>query len=206
VFGEGADQLATMLAEQVSLAMANLELRELLRQQAVRDPLTDLHNRRYLEDALVRETARSQQDGKPLALAMLDIDHFKGINDSHGHEAGDAVLRGLGRILRETTRASDIIGRFGGEEFLMLMPGVTAEVAAQRAQQVLDAVHRMQVTLPSAVLDGVTLSTGLAVMPVHVANGEDLLAAADAALYEAKREGRNRVVVSHRRAKADTAA
>ncbi|MGM4988867.1 diguanylate cyclase [Tardiphaga sp. 841_E9_N1_2] len=206
VFGEGADQLATMLAEQVSLAMANLELRELLRQQAVRDPLTDLHNRRYLEDALVRETTRSQQDGKPLALAMLDIDHFKGINDSHGHEAGDAVLRGLGRILRETTRASDIIGRFGGEEFLMLMPGVTVEVAAQRAQQVLDAVHRMQVTLPSAMRDGVTLSIGLAVVPVHVAKGDDLLAAADAALYEAKREGRNRVVISHRRAKADTAA
>jgi diguanylate cyclase (GGDEF)-like protein len=115
-------------------------------------------------------------------------------------------LRGLGRILRETTRASDIIGRFGGEEFLMLMPGVTVEVAAQRAQQVLDAVHRMQVTLPTAMLDGVTLSIGLAVMPVHVAEGDDLLAAADAALYEAKREGRNRVVVSHRRAKADTAA
>lgn len=203
---EGADQLATMLAEQVSLAMANLELRELLRQQAVRDPLTDLYNRRYLEEALAQEIARGCCDGKPLALAMLDVDHFKSINDKHGHEAGDAVLRGLGRILRETTGAPDIIGRFGGEEFLMLMPGVTVEVATERAQQVQDAVRRIRVELPSGVLDGITLSIGVAVMPDHDANGDGLLAAADAALYDAKRGGRNRVVVSRRRNQAHTAA
>jgi diguanylate cyclase (GGDEF)-like protein len=210
ISGEGADQLATMLAEQVSLAIANLDLREQLRNQAVRDSLTDLHNRRYLEDALVREGARSIRDGTSLALAMLDIDHFKRINDSHGHEAGDAVLRGIGKILRETTRSSDIVGRFGGEEFLLVMSGTTLDVATERAQRVLDAVRRMQVTLPSGTLDSITLSMGLAVMPLHVTRGEDLLAAADAALYEAKRTGRNCIVVSDRSAaaavSADTAA
>jgi diguanylate cyclase (GGDEF)-like protein/PAS domain S-box-containing protein len=213
-FGDGADQLATMLAEQVSLAMANLELREQLRSQAVRDPLTDLYNRRYLEDAVGREIARSHRDGKSLALAMLDIDHFKRINDSHGHEAGDAVLRSLGKILRDTIRITDIIGRFGGEEFLLLMPGISIEMAEQRVHDLLEGVRKMQVVLPGVTLDGITLSIGLAVMPLHVQHGDDLLAAADAALYAAKRAGRNRVVVSDRLATvaapgltpADTAA
>ncbi|MDB5564310.1 MAG: diguanylate cyclase, partial [Tardiphaga sp.] len=213
-FGDGADQLATMLAEQVSLAMANLELREQLRSQAVRDPLTDLYNRRFLEDAVAREIGRSVRDGKSLALAMLDIDHFKRINDSHGHEAGDAVLRGLGKILRETIRVTDIIGRFGGEEFLLLMPGVSVDVAEQRVQQLLDSVRGMQVSSAGVTLDNITVSVGLAVMPLHVERGDDLLAAADAALYAAKRAGRNCAVVSDRiamvvapgMAPADTAA
>ncbi|MET0722195.1 MAG: CHASE domain-containing protein [Tardiphaga sp.] len=195
---EGADQLATMLAEQVSLAMANLELREQLRSQAVRDPLTDLYNRRYLEDAVAREIGRSVRDGKSLALAMLDIDHFKVINDTHGHEAGDAVLRGLGKVLRDTIRITDIIGRFGGEEFLLLMPGISIEVAEQRVNDLVLGVRGLQVALPGATLDGITLSVGLAMMPLHVEHGDDLLAAADAALYAAKRTGRNRVVVSDR--------
>lgn len=201
---EGADQLATMLAEQVSLAMANLELRKLLRQQAERDPLTDLPNRRYLEQALARETARGYRDGKTLALAMLDIDHFKSINDSHGHEAGDAVLRYLGSILREATTGTDTIGRFGGEEFLMLMPDVTLEIATHRAQRLLDEVRHVRVNLPSGVLDGITLSIGVAIMSGDDADG--ILAAADAALYDAKRAGRNRVVVSHLHSRSHTAA
>ncbi|CAN5282645.1 hypothetical protein BH11PSE4_BH11PSE4_23140 [soil metagenome] len=205
-FGPGANQLAIMLAEQVSLAMANLELREALRRQAERDPLTGLHNRRFLEDAMVREIACSSRDGRALAVAMLDIDHFKAINDSHGHEAGDAVLRGLGKVLKEVTRETDIVGRFGGEEFLLVMPGATLEIAQQLLQQVLDAMRGMEMALPGGMLGGITASVGIAVMPLHVARGEELLAAADAALYRAKAEGRNRVIVTERLAMADAAA
>jgi diguanylate cyclase (GGDEF)-like protein/PAS domain S-box-containing protein len=199
-FDAGADQLATMLAEQVSLAIANLELREQLRGQATRDALTGLHNRRHLEDALTRETARSAADGKPLALALLDVDHFKKINDTHGHDGGDAVLRGLGEVLRETARGDEIVGRFGGEEFLLLLPGASVEAAEARAGAVLDAVRAMQVSWPGGMLAGVTASIGIAVMPFHAAKAEALVAAADAALYRAKAQGRNRVVVADKRA------
>jgi diguanylate cyclase (GGDEF)-like protein/PAS domain S-box-containing protein len=199
-FSAGASQLATMLAEQVSLAIANLELREQLRKQAIRDPLTGLYNRRFLDDALARETARSTRDGKPLALAIVDIDHFKKINDTHGHEAGDAVLRGLGKILRETTRKTDIVGRFGGEEFLLLLPGASLGAAERRLHDLLDAVRAMNVALPSGTLNGITASIGLAAMPLHVATRDALVAAADAALYQAKGQGRNRLVVTEKRA------
>ena len=118
-FAEGADQLATMLAEQVSLALANLDLREQLRSQAIRDQLTGLYNRRFLEDALTRETGRAARSDEPVAVAILDVDHFKRINDTYGHEAGDAVLRELGQVLLKTIRKTDIVGRFGGEEFLI---------------------------------------------------------------------------------------
>jgi diguanylate cyclase (GGDEF)-like protein len=199
-FAAGADQLATMLAEQVSLAIANLELRDQLRNQAIRDQLTGLYNRRFLEDALARETGRAARSGEAVAVASLDVDHFKRINDTHGHEAGDAVLRSLGRILRETTRKTDIVGRFGGEEFLLLLPGANLEVAQARAEEVLDAVRAMQVAIPGgATLDNVTASIGLAVMPLHVGKGDALVAAADAALYQAKGQGRNRVMASDRR-------
>jgi diguanylate cyclase (GGDEF)-like protein/PAS domain S-box-containing protein len=199
-FSAGANQLAAMLSEQISLAIANLELREQLRKQAIRDPLTGLYNRRFLEEALARETGRSARDGTPLALAILDIDHFKRINDTYGHEAGDTVLRGLGKILGETIRATDIVGRFGGEEFLLLLPGASLDVAERRAHEVLEAVRAMHVAAPGSALNNITASIGLAVMPLHAAKG-DALAAADAALYLAKAEGRNRVVVADRRAK-----
>ena len=200
-FAEGTDQLATMLAEQVSLALANLDLREQLRSQAIRDQLTGLYNRRFLEDALTRETGRSARSGEPVAVAILDVDHFKRINDTYGHEAGDAVLRELGQALLKTIRKTDIVGRFGGEEFLMLLPGATVEVAQARALAVLEAVRAMEVVIPNgAPLNHITASIGVAAMPLHVARGDALVAAADAALYQAKGQGRNRVVLSDRRA------
>jgi diguanylate cyclase (GGDEF)-like protein len=189
-------QLAKMLAEKISLAIANLELREQLRAQAISDALTGLHNRRFLEDAVARETARSQREGTALTLALLDIDHFKGINDTHGHDGGDAVLRALGAVLRATTRASDIVGRFGGEEFMLLLPGVEIDAALARLNGVLEAVRAMRAPLPDGVLDTVTASIGVATMPLHAVTSEGLLAAADAALYRAKREGRNRVIAA----------
>jgi diguanylate cyclase (GGDEF)-like protein len=200
-FAEGADQLATMLAEQVSLALANLDLREQLRSQAIRDQLTGLYNRRFLEDALTRETGRAARSGEPMAVAILDVDHFKRINDTYGHEAGDAVLRELGQVLLKTIRKTDIVGRFGGEEFLVLLPGASVEVAQARALAVLEAVRAMEVAIPNgAPLNRITASIGVAAMPLHVARGDALVATADAALYQAKGQGRNRVVLSDRRA------
>lgn len=200
-FAEGADQLATMLAEQVSLALANLDLREQLRSQAIRDQLTGLYNRRFLEDALTRETGRAARSGEPVAVAILDVDHFKRVNDTYGHEAGDAVLRELGQVLLKTIRKTDIVGRFGGEEFLMLLPGASVEVAQARALAVLEAVRAMEVVIPNgAPLNHITASIGVAAMPLHVARGDALVAAADAALYQAKGQGRNRVILSDRRA------
>lgn len=198
VIDASAQQLATMLAEQVSLAIANIELREQLRSQALRDPLTGLHNRRFLEDALAREIARSARSGKPLALAILDLDNFKRINDSYSHEAGDAVLRHIGEILRKTTRKSDVVGRFGGEEFLLLLPEAGLDVATKRLGEVLDAVRGMRVSWSGAPLNGITASIGLAVLPLHDSRGDGLIAAADAALYQAKGQGRDRLVVSDR--------
>lgn len=189
-------QLATMLAEQVSLAIANIELREQLKGQALRDPLTGLANRRYLEGALAQEGAGSLRSGRPLALALLDLDHFKQINDTYSHEAGDAVLRAMGEVLREHTRASDIVGRYGGEEFLVLLPDTGLDGAIAVANHLLEAVRRLTVLWPGGVLDRVTVSIGLAVFPPHVERVEDLVAAADAALYRAKAEGRDRVAVS----------
>lgn len=193
-----AQQLATMLAEQVSLAIANIELREQLRSQALRDPLTGLHNRRFLEEALTRETARSTRSGKPLALAILDLDNFKHINDTRSHEAGDAVLRGMGEILRRTLRKSDIAGRYGGEEFLVLLPESDLDAARTCMTNLLHAVRAMRVPWSGGMLEGVTASIGLAVLPLHVDRGEALIAAADAALYQAKGQGRDRVAVSDR--------
>jgi len=193
-----ARQLANMLAEQVSLAIANIELRNQLRSQALRDPLTGLHNRRFLEEVLPQEIARSARSGKSLALAVLDLDHFKGINDNSSHEAGDAVLRGVGEILRKTIRKGDIVCRFGGEEFVLLLPGADLEAAMERMTELLDSVRSMSVTWSGGVLDGISASIGLAVLPLHVHRGEDLMAAADAALYQAKGQGRNRIVVSDR--------
>jgi len=194
--GAASAQLATMLAEQVSLAIANLELREQLKGQALRDPLTGLGNRRFLESALRREAAAATRGGRPLALALLDLDHFKQVNDSFGHEAGDAVLRAMGEVLREHTRVSDTVGRYGGEEFLVLLPDTGVDGALAVAGHLLDAVRRLTVLWPGGVLDAITASIGVAVFPQHVESADDLVAAADAALYRAKAAGRNRIALA----------
>ncbi|MDI4666306.1 CHASE domain-containing protein [Xanthobacter autotrophicus] len=187
-----AMQLATMLAEQVSLALANINLREQLRGQALRDPLTGLGNRRFAEDALALQIAAAD-DGRPLALALLDLDHFKQINDTYSHEAGDAVLRAIGDVLRANTRQSDVIARYGGEEFLLVLPNTGPDGALAVANHLLDAVRDLRVLWPGGVLDGITGSMGVAVFPTHVSRPDDLIVAADAALYRAKAQGRDRV-------------
>ncbi|MGN2392387.1 diguanylate cyclase [Pelomicrobium sp. G1] len=190
--------MAKALADQIALAISNIRLRETLHRQSIRDPLTGLFNRRYLEESLQREVARAERTGRPLALLMLDVDHFKRFNDSYGHEAGDAVLRALGRLLRQSVREGDIACRFGGEEFVVLLPEATLETAQERAERIRDEARRIRIHREGRYLDPVSVSFGVAIYPDHGVSAETLLAAADAALYRAKSSGRDRVMVSLR--------
>jgi diguanylate cyclase (GGDEF)-like protein len=190
--------MARALADQIALAISNIRLRETLHRQSIRDPLTGLFNRRYLEESLQREVARAERTARPLALLMLDVDHFKRFNDSYGHEAGDAVLRALGRLLRQSVREGDIACRFGGEEFVVLLPEATLETAQERAERIRDEARRIRIHREGRYLDPVSVSFGVAIYPDHGVSAETLLAAADAALYRAKSSGRDRVMVSLR--------
>lgn len=186
---------ATTIAEQVSLSLANLRLREALRNQSIRDPLTSLFNRRYLDDSLQREVGRAMRKGRPLAILMLDIDHFKRFNDTFGHEAGDMLLRHLGSFLQSYVRADDLAFRYGGEEFVIILPEATLDAARQRAEQLVKDFKRLDVQFHGTTLGPLTVSVGLAAFPDHGATAEAVLRAADQALYRAKAEGRDRVVV-----------
>jgi diguanylate cyclase (GGDEF)-like protein/PAS domain S-box-containing protein len=176
-------RLDTVAAEQV-----------LLQEQANRDPLTGLHNRRYLNETLPRELSRAMRDGDPVAVIMIDLDHFKQINDTCGHAAGDEVLKALADLLKLESRGSDLISRFGGEEFLVAMPGMIAEQAGQRVESW--RIKLADTTIKVGAVDiRVTLSAGLAAFPVDGDTMEVLLARADEMLYRSKSEGRNRVSI-----------
>lgn len=188
--------VATTLGEQAALALANLRLRETLRSQSVRDPLTGLFNRRYMEETLEREIRRSERSGRPLSVMMLDLDHFKQFNDTFGHSAGDALLRELGAMLRTSVRAGDIACRFGGEEFFLILPEAALDCARTRADQIREAAKHLHISHLGESLGSVTVSLGVAAFPEHGGSGEALIRAADGALYLAKSEGRDRVVVA----------
>lgn len=200
----GDKSLAASLVRESALALANIKLQETLRNRSIRDSLTGLFNRRFLEEALARELARCQRNPAPLAVIMLDVDHFKRFNDAHGHDAGDLVLRELGGMLTEESRGGDIACRFGGEEFTVLLPDTPIAAATEVAERLRQAASRMQVKRGNDSLGPVTLSLGVAAHPDHGSTVEELLRAADSALYRAKREGRNRVCVA-RAADASTA-
>jgi diguanylate cyclase (GGDEF)-like protein len=167
-------------------------LKGLLEEQAIRDPLTGLYNRRYLDDALERELVRAQREGYPVSVVMLDLDRFKALNDTYGHPAGDAVLVALATLLREHVRAGDLACRWGGEEFLLVLPNMPLAAAAERAD-VLRARFAAVETAAGARKISARLSAGVAACPEHGTSPAALIAAADAALYGAKREGRDRV-------------
>ncbi len=169
--------------------------REALREQAIRDPLTGLFNRRYLEEALGRELRRAEHGHEPLGVLMLDLDYFKDFNDTHGHAAGDAMLNHLGAMLETHTRREDVTCRYGGEEFVLILPGMPLDVASRRADELRQAIGQSTVAWEGKGLASTTVSVGVACFPQHGTTGEALLAAADQALYRAKREGRDRVAV-----------
>ncbi|MDI4635075.1 diguanylate cyclase [Pelomonas sp. V22] len=199
-------RLAVALAEQTGLALANIRLRETLRLQSIRDPLTGLYNRRFLDEALRRELARASRKQGGHALALVDVDHFKQFNDQHGHEAGDLVLQQVARALESRVRESDVVCRFGGEEFVVLLTELDPELALRRAEELLEAVRALQLSHAGRSLGKLTASLGLAFYPAHGDKPQALIEAADAALYVAKRGGRDRVVVAGRGPAAAAAA
>ena len=186
--------VAFELSELLSLSVSNIRLREKLGTQSIRDPLTGLFNRRYMEESFQREISRAARAKASVAVVMLDIDHFKTFNDMHGHAAGDAVLVALAGFLKGRMRGGDVACRYGGEEFVLILPECSLEDAVKRSGQLSEELGTLRVSYGGATLGPITLSMGVATYPLHGAMVEDLLRAADAALYRAKQEGRDRVV------------
>ena len=193
---DGAERrLAAVLAEHVCLALGNLKLRETLKNQSIRDPLTGLFNRRYMEDSLERELSRANRNKSSVAIIMMDLDRFKMFNDTFGHQAGDALLRGFGDFLIKNTRGQDIACRYGGEEFAVVLSDTTLAGALKRANILREEVRQLKVHYGGQLLGMVSISVGLALFPDHGTTIAEVLRAADQALYSAKREGRDRVCV-----------
>jgi diguanylate cyclase len=193
---EAQERTVKTLTEHLALAVANLNLRESLRKQAIRDPLTGLFNRRYMEESLEREFRRASRRESPLAILMIDIDHFKRLNDSFGHEAGDAVLRELAKVFQAQLRAEDIASRYGGEEFVLILPESDMAAASECADRLQQAVHAMQIQHYGRTLEGISLSIGLTCFPQQGKTVDSLMRTADAALYRAKENGRDRVEIA----------
>ena len=195
VFDADARMTAVSLAAHAVVALDNARLHAIVERQALVDGLTGLANRRQSEDALAHEISRADRFGSPLALVFADLDDFKGVNDAHGHPVGDAVLREFADVLRSTVRESDLAGRWGGEEFVLLLSGTGAEGGAQLAERVRRKLAERTILAPDGTRIPITASFGVAAHPPAQADGE-LVAAADEALYRAKREGKNRVEIA----------
>jgi diguanylate cyclase (GGDEF)-like protein len=188
-------QLAVEVGETIKLSLSNLKLREELREQAIHDPLTGLCNRRYLEENLVRELHRARRGNSPLCVVMLDLDNFKPFNDTFGHDAGDALLRELAQVMHDKLRKSDICCRYGGDEFVLVLPDSSLADTQQRMEQICVAVKEKQIRNGGPPLDAITISAGVVGLPEHGSTAAELLQAADNAMYAAKQAGRNRIVV-----------
>jgi diguanylate cyclase (GGDEF)-like protein len=181
------------LVQLTGMAAATLNLRTKLENQSIRDPLTGLFNRHFMQISLERELARAARRKQILAVFMLDLDHFKRFNDTHGHAAGDSVLKAIAEIFKTSIRTEDIACRYGGEEFTIILPDVTPAVAADRAESIRRAVENLRLPLEKDVYGEFTVSVGIALFPDDGGASDLLLRRADQALYRAKRQGRNRV-------------
>jgi diguanylate cyclase (GGDEF)-like protein len=200
-YGEGRIERRTVtmliqFASHAALALRNAWLGEQVQKMADTDALTGLANRRTFARTLEREVARAARRGEPLSLAMIDIDHFKTINDKHGHPAGDEVLRRIARALKEECRAFDTPARFGGEEFAVVLPACNSKESISVAERLRLGMARIGMDFP------VTASAGVATFPTHAADAESLVRAADSALYESKETGRDQTTRSRRRGKS----
>jgi diguanylate cyclase (GGDEF)-like protein len=184
------------LVQLTAMALASLQMRKKLEHQSVRDSLTGLFNRHFLEIALERELARAVRRKSSLAVLMIDIDHFKRLNDQFGHAAGDAVLKEVAKVFSSNIRTEDLACRYGGEEFTIILPDITPENALKRAQVIREAVASLRTELENDLYSSVTISIGGAIFPQDGQSSELLLRHADASLYRAKHEGRNRVVMN----------
>jgi diguanylate cyclase (GGDEF)-like protein len=196
---DGHEELSQLAHAFDDMAGALQQREQRLQEQAISDPLTGLYNRRYLNEFLPRELARSARSNMPVAVLLIDLDHFKRVNDSRGHEAGDIVLNAVGNLLRGNVRGSDIACRYGGEEFALILPDTGAEAAMRRAEDIRLAISTLNLIHAGRSLGKVTASFGIAVFPEHAQDTDDLLRVADIALYAAKGAGRDRIVVGHRK-------
>lgn len=187
--------MAQAISEQVALALSNAKLRQVLRDQSIRDPLTSLYNRRYMEETLARELSRAQRTGQPVSVVVADLDHFKKVNDTHGHPAGDAVLRAAARLIAGSVRGSDVACRYGGEEFVLILPDCDREAAVAKAERLCADLRTLAVREDGHAIP-VTASFGVAASPYDGHDADQLFKAADDAVYRAKAAGRNRVVVA----------
>ncbi|ADV67010.1 diguanylate cyclase [Deinococcus maricopensis] len=185
---------ADVVAKQVALAIANLQLRDTLHNQSIRDPLTRLFNRRYLEETLARELRRSERSSVPVSVLAVDIDHFKRFNDTFGHDGGDATLKAVADAMTAHFRAEDVVCRYGGEEFMVVLLDTPHADALARAEGLRRTVRELHVTHAGASLGTISVSVGVATSERGQVTGHQLVAQADAALYQAKRAGRDRVV------------
>ena len=188
-------QLVVSAGETIKLSLSNLKLREELRQQAIHDPLTGLFNRRYLDETLPRELHLAQRRKVPLCIVMLDIDGFKQFNDSFGHGAGDSLLKEIGHALREYLRKSDISCRFGGDEFVLVLPDSPLADIQQRVEQIRLFVKDLKIRYGEQMVGMISLSIGIAQAPEHGTTESELLRAADQAMYTAKQSGGDRIVI-----------
>jgi diguanylate cyclase (GGDEF)-like protein len=191
-------QFGRLFANLTGLVLANVQLREALREQSIRDPLTGLHNRRYMEEAFRQHISRVTRNLHTLGIIMIDVDHFKSFNDTQGHPAGDALLREVAKFLQGHLRAEDIVCRYGGEEFVLIMPDAPLELIQQRAEQLRQGVKKLDVQYQGKSLGAVSLSLGVAIYPEHGPTQESVLRVADDALYRAKQGGRDRVMLAER--------
>ena len=186
----------TVLTENIASALLNHSLQRGLREQTIRDPLTGLFNRRYMEETLDLEIARASRGGTPLSLVMCDVDHFKRFNDHFGHDAGDAVLRSVGAELRSHFRDGEVVCRYGGEEFTIIAPGADPETLAERTEQAREAICAISARHNGQSLGPISMSFGIAGWSESMRDGSTLVQVADAALYRAKNGGRNQVLVA----------
>jgi diguanylate cyclase (GGDEF)-like protein/PAS domain S-box-containing protein len=195
---EDAERRLRALTDRVGPALANLKLRDALREMALRDSLTGLYNRRYLEDAIERELHRAERSGRSVSVIMIDVDHFKRFNDKHGHDAGDFVLSAVARTIAKSIRPSDIACRYGGEELAVVLGETDLELARERAEKLRLGIRETNLTHLGQNLPGPTASFGVAAYPLHGRKAAEILKAADLALYRAKQEGRDRVCVAEK--------
>jgi diguanylate cyclase (GGDEF)-like protein len=191
-----SEALAVSVCEHLGLALTNIRLRGSFREQSIKDPLTGLFNRRYLEETLEREVSRSARAGASFGLMMMDIDHFKDFNDAFGHRGGDALIVELGGLLRSLTRAEDVACRYGGDEFVVMLPESSLDVVSLRAEDIRKRAHQLNIMHEGSALSPVTLTVGVALYPKHGTGMAALIQAADKAMYAAKHAGGDRVQVA----------
>jgi diguanylate cyclase (GGDEF)-like protein/PAS domain S-box-containing protein len=202
---EAWTKLVGTVADQLALAFSNIVLSETVREHATRDSLTGLYNRQYMNETLEREFHRAERRKDTVGVIMFDIDFFKQYNDTYGHLVGDTLLEILGDFLKSKTRGEDVVCRYGGDEFIIILPGANEEGTLYRAQQLQEGAKNLPTVFKGKSLARINLSMGVAIFPQHGFNQEDILRAADNALLDAKNEGRDRVVVAkiHTRKKGD---